>query len=147
MNNMRLHLLLFSMVILLGVAACGPSLVLHNVDYSQPIESVLEVDSDFNVHDQRFAVKFSITPLLDEEGIPSVSEIRIIRSRAGYYFVTASGFNNVYIFASGESKLELVEKIRVSDNGLSQPAFNQRGSHIELIDRDTGETFNLTYEN
>lgn len=135
------------MVILLSVTACGPSLVLHNVDYSQPIESVLEADADFNVHDQRYAVKFSIAPLLTEEGVSGVDEIRIIRNRAGYYFVTASGFNNVYIFAPGASKLELVEKMLVSSNGLSQPAFNQRDTYIELIDRDTGETFNLNYEN
>lgn len=147
MYNTRLLYLLFSIVIFLSVAACGPSLVLHNVDYSQPIESVLEADADLNVHDQRFAVKFSIAPLLADEGVSGVTEIRMIRNQAGYYFVTASGFNNVYIFAPGVSNLELVEKIMVSSNGLIQPAFNQRGSYIELIDRDTGETFNLNYEN
>lgn len=145
MNKQRLLYLLFSLVILLGVSACGSSLILENVDYSQPVESVLEPDSDQIVHDQRNAVKFSIAPLLAEENMEETNEIRMIRNRSGFYFVTASGFNNVYVFAPGESTLELVEKVFITESGLSQPAFNQRGTHIELIDLNTGDTFNLNY--
>lgn len=145
MNKQRLTYMLFSLAILWSASACGPSLVLQNVDYSQPIESVLVPDSDQNIHDQRYAVKFSIAPLLTEENMTETDEIRMIRNRAGFYFVTASGFKNVYVFAPGESVLELVEKVFITENGLSQPAFNQRDSHIELIDRNSGETFNLNY--
>lgn len=145
MNIQRLFYLLFSLAILLGASACGSSLILENVDYSQPIESVLEPDSDQIVHDQRYAVKYSIAPLLTEENMTEVDEIRMIRNRSGFYFVTAPGFNSVYVFTPGESTLELVEKVLITENGLSQPAFNQRDTYIELIDRGTGETFNLNY--
>lgn len=145
MNKKRFNPVLFSLAILLSASACSTSLVLQNVDFSQPIESVLVPDSEQNVHDQRFAVKFSIAPLLAEENLPGVDEVRLIRNRAGFYFITASGFNNVYVFTPGESILELVEKVFITENGLSQPAFNQRETYIELIDRNTGETFNLNY--
>tara|TARA_R100001143_G_scaffold63515_2_gene71259 strand:+ start:53945 stop:54382 length:438 start_codon:yes stop_codon:yes gene_type:complete len=145
MNKQRLLYLFLSLAILLTVSACGSSLILENVDFSQPIESVLVPDSDQMVHDQRFAVKFSISPILTEENLTEIDEIRLIRNRAGFYFVTAAGFNNVYVFTPGESVLELVEKVFISENGLSQPAFNQRETYIELIDRNTGETFNLNY--
>jgi hypothetical protein len=35
--------------ILFGAAACGPSLVIQNVDYAQPLESVLSPDMDNQV--------------------------------------------------------------------------------------------------
>lgn len=137
-----IHLIL-CIAILVGAAACGSSFVIHDVDYSQPVESVLEPDSENMVHDQRYSVRFSISGLLEEEGAASVDELRLIRNHAGYYYLTASGFHNVYVFEPGEQMLELVEMVRVSETGLSRPAFNQRGNYIELIDRSTGETFNL----
>jgi hypothetical protein len=131
--------------LLFGAAACGPSLVIQNVDYAQPLESVLSPDTENQVHDQRYAIKFNISGILEEEGISSVDEIRLIRSRAGYYFVTASGFNNVYVFETDESELKLENKIEITANGLGQPAFNQRNSHIELVDRATGDTYNIDH--
>jgi len=145
MHKSRLHYLLLSIVILLTASACGPSLVLQDVDYSQPLESVLVPDTEQNIHDQRYAVKFSISSLLMEEGLSEIDKIHMIRNRAGFYFITASGFNNVYIFTPGASTLELVEKILVAENGISEPAFNQRDTYIELIDRNNGETYNLNY--
>jgi hypothetical protein len=131
--------------LLFGAAACGPSLVIQNVDYAQPIESVLSPDSDNQVHDQRYAIKFNISGILEKEGASSVDEIRLIRNRAGYYFVTASGFNNVYVFETDESELNLKTKIEITSNGLGQPAFNQRDSYIELVDRASGNTYNLDH--
>ncbi len=136
------HLIL-CITIMAGGAACGSSFVIHDVDYSQPVESVLTPDSDSMVHDQRYAVKFSISGLLAEEGVTGVDEIRMIRNHAGFYYLIAAGFQHVYIFQPGESILELEDKIRVSESGLGQPVFNQRGSFIELIDRSTGNTWNL----
>jgi hypothetical protein len=132
--------------ILFGAAACGPSLVIQNVDYAQPLESVLSPDMDNQVHDQRYAIKFNISGILEEEGASSVDEIRLIRSSAGYYFVTAAGFNNVYVFETDERELKLKRKIEITGDGLGQPAFNQRDSYIELVDRATGNTYNLDHE-
>lgn len=129
--------------LLFGAAACGPSLVLQNVDYAQPIESVLTPDSDNQVHDQRYAIKFNVSNILTDEEASSVNQIRLIRNSAGFYFVTASGFNNVYVFESSESELKLKSRISVSEDGLEQPAFNQRNTHIELVDLATGNTYNL----
>jgi len=135
--------LLLCVAVLFGTVACGPSLVIQDVDYSQPIESVLTPDSDNQVHDQRFSIKFSLSPILEHEGSGSVDEIRLIRNRAGFYFVTASGFNHVYVFKADESELSLKNKIEITQEGLQEPAFNQRGSHIELVDLATGTTHNL----
>ncbi|PWN07600.1 hypothetical protein [Rhodohalobacter mucosus] len=135
--------LLSCVALFFAAAACGPSLVLQNVDYAQPIESVLTPDSNNQVHDQRYAIKFTITDILSEEEISSVDQIRLIRNSAGYYFVTAPGFSNVYVFETSESELKLSTRISVSDSGLDQPAFNQRNTHIELVDLSTGNTYNL----
>lgn len=132
--------------ILFGAAACGPSLVIQNVDYAQPIESVLSPDSNNDVHDQRYAIKFNVTNILEEEGSSSVDEVRLIRNGAGYYFVTAAGFNSVYVFKADENELKLENRIEITGEGLGQPAFNQREGFIELVDRATGDTYNLDHE-
>lgn len=140
MKILRLPAILFFMMILTG---CGSSLVIQNVNYSQPLESVLSPDSDNMVHDQRYAIQFSITPILEYEGIDAVDEIRMIRNTGGFYFVTADGFNNVYIFAPGEGELVLHEEVELTDGPILEPAFNQRGTHVELINQSSGQTYNL----
>ena len=145
MLNRTAMTLILSVAFLFGAAACGPSLIIQNVDYSQPLESVLTPDDDAMVQDQRFAIKFSISSILEEEGISSVDEVRLIRNREGYYFVTAAGFSNVYVLQPDDSELKLSKKIRISGDSLGQPAFNQRGDYIELIDNETGMTYNLDH--
>lgn len=121
---------------------CGSSLVMQDVDFSQPVESVLTPDSNGNVHDPRFALKLNVDPLLELEGVNDVSEIRLIKNRDGFYFITAHGFSNVYVFEPGEGELKVYEQIEFPEP-LEQPAFNQRGSHIELIVRNIGQTYNI----
>ncbi len=129
--------------LLFTAVGCGSSMVIQDVDYSQPIESVLTPDADQVIHDQRFAIKFSIAKVLEQEGIQSADEVRLIRNRAGYYFLTAKGFNNVYVFKPGEHELKKKEIIEISSEGIGDPAFNQRDRYIELVDRATGQTYNL----
>ncbi len=131
------------MALLFTAIGCGSSMVIQNVDYSQPLESVLAPDSELMVHDQRYAIKFSIGKILERENIGSVEEIRLIRNKAGYYFLTAKGFQHVYVFEPSEGELKKKEIIEISNDGLGDPAFNQRDSHIELIDRTTGQAYNL----
>jgi len=146
MAKTNITTLLIGVALLLGTVACGPSLVIQNVDYSQPVESVLSPDNDNIVHDQRYAVKFNVSPVLNEEGTNSVDNVHLIRNDAGFYFVTASGFQNVYVFETAESELQLSSKIAITTEGLGEPAFNQRQDHIELIDMATGDTYRLTQE-
>jgi len=146
MAKINISTLLIGVALLIGTVACGPSLVIQNVDYAQPIESVLSPDSENIVHDQRYAVKFNVSPILNEEGTNSVDNVRLIRNRAGFYFVTSSGFQNVYVFEPSENELKLTNQIAITTAGLDQPAFNQRQDYIELIDTASGDTYRLTEE-
>lgn len=140
MKILRVPAILAFMLIMTG---CGSSLVIQNVDYSQPLESVLSPDSDGQIHDNRYAIQFSIAPILEYEGSEGVDEIRLIRNANGFYFVIADGFNNVYIFEPGEGELSLHEEVELPDGPISEPAFNQRNTHIELINQSSGQTYNL----
>ena len=74
------------------------------------------------------------------EGLRDVNEIRLIRNRDGFYFLTADGFSSVYVLKPGEGELVVHEQIELEEP-LERPAFNQRGTHIELI----GQNFTQTY--
>lgn len=133
-------------VLMIGTVSCGPSLVIQNVDYSQPLESVLTPNSENMVHDQRYAIKFSVSPILEAEGRSSINQIRLIRNAAGFYFVTANGFQNVYVFAPGEGELQLENTIEFLEDTLEEPAFNQRSGYVELVDLADDETYRLNKE-
>jgi hypothetical protein len=143
MYNTKHLLILVGLLFSLTAVSCGPSLVIQNVDYSHPLESVLVPDQDNMVHDQRYAVKFSIDPILSEEGMDSVDQIRLIRNTPGFYFVTAGGFENVYVFEPGEGELKLDSIISFPEGVLQNPAFNQRDTYIELVDLSDGRTYNI----
>lgn len=143
MAKSKLTTLLASVALMMGVAACGPSLVITDVDYAQPIESVLSPDGNQVVHDQRYAISFSVAPILEEENAASANQVRLIRNSSGYYFVTAAGFNNVYVFEPKGGEPRLKRKIELTEQGLGQPAMNQRGDHIEVIDRDAGVSWQV----
>lgn len=145
MIKSTLHAILLC-TLMIGTVSCGSSLVIQNVDYSQPLESVLTPNGENVVHDQRYAIKFSVSPILETEGRESVNEIRLIRNTAGYYFVTANNFQNVYVFAPGQGVLELEHTIEFTENPLQEPAFNQRTDYIELIDLSDGESYRLNEE-
>ena len=125
------------------LSACGSSLIIENVDFSQPLESVLSPDTDNVVVDQRYALRFDLTEVLNREGVLSVSEIRLLRDRAGFYYLTAPGFGSVYQFIPEVNSLKLLNRIEIPGTALQEPALNQRGTHIELVDTANGRTFNL----
>lgn len=129
---------------------CGSSLTISDVDYGQPLEAVLEPDEDGQVKDTRNGIEFNIKPLQFEETEDTSSittnEIRMIRGSEGYYFITAPGYNNVYVMAPEANELKLENLIEITEDGLGSPAFNQRNSHIQLVDQDTDETYSLDSE-
>lgn len=124
-------------LLLLLTYACS-SLMLRPADFSWPVESVLKIDDNGYAKEDRYTFSFNIKPLFYEELQDSLAyldrEVRIIRNIEGFYFVTSSGFKNVYVFESSEGALKLENKIVVSEAGLNKPVFNQRSPLIELVD-------------
>jgi hypothetical protein len=118
------------------------TLVLRPVDFSWPIEVVLQPDVKGNVRDQRYQLSFNAKALLFEELKDSTAvgehTLHVLRDQAGYYFITAKGFKNVYVFGHGDGTLKLQKKILVSEKGLDAPALNQRAPYISLINEKKG---------
>lgn len=124
--------------LIVASAACS-TLTLKSADFAWPIENALKVDAKGNVEEQRFSFTLNVKPVFFEEFKDSTNyigkEIRIIRDRAGYYFITGKEFKNVYVFKPIESGMQLENKIVISEvKGLTNPAFNQKAPNIELLD-------------
>jgi len=143
---MKRLIILFLFLILL-IAACSV-LTLQPANFGWPIESVLPVDDEGKVTDDRYSIEINTVGLFFDEFQDSLSyrgkEVRMIRDNQGFYFLTASDFKNVYVFKVDEGKLVLENKIFISEFGLQTPAFNQRDPYIELIDGTN--KMNLTYK-
>ena len=123
--------------LVLIIAACS-SLTLKPADFSWPIENALKVDSKGFIEEQRYAFTLKVKPLFFEEFADSNNfagkEIRIIRDKLGYIYLTAKNFKNVYVVMTVEGGMKLENKILVSETGLVSPAFNQKSPNIELLD-------------
>ncbi len=63
-------------------------------------------------------------------------KVRILRNDEGYYFMTAQGFKNVYVFSPDVNGLSKESIIMVSETGLRNPALNLRPPYVELLDND-----------
>lgn len=138
--------LVFTSIILL--TACT-SLLLEPAQFAWPLESVLKVDKEGFVKEERFALNFNTKALFFEETQDSLAyagkTIRLIRNNEGYYFMTAPNFKNVYVFSVDKSAFSLKTKILISETtGLLNPAFNQRSPYIELL--NDGKSIKLTSE-
>ena len=119
-------------------AACS-SLVLKPVDFAWPVESVLHVNDEGFVKEDRHTLFFNAKVLFLEETGDSTAyldkDLRIIRDTEGYYFVTSQNFKNVYVFIGIDGELNLDNKIEISEEeGMNNPAFNQRLPYVELVD-------------
>jgi hypothetical protein len=141
------RIIISSLLLFIITAACSV-LTLQPANFSWPLESVLPVDDNGKVTEDRYSIEINTIGLFFEEFQDSLSykgkEIRMIRDNQGFYFLTASNFKNVYVFKVDEGKLELEEKIFISEFGLQTPAFNQRDPYIELVDGTY--KMNLTYK-
>ena len=139
--------LLLTIVFMTG---CKQSMVISKVDYSQSIESVLTPNEEGIVEDVEHGLKFSIMPLqyAESQDTSSVTtkEVRYIRGQEGYYYITAPNYRNVYVMTPENSSLKLEKKLEVAENGISQPAFNQRTSYIQLLNLSSGESWKLNPE-
>jgi hypothetical protein len=126
------------------LASCG--LTIEGARFGWPVESVLPVGEDNVVVDGRYGLQFSVEAIAQEEfespGALRGKEIRLLRSIEGYYFLTAKRFKHVYVLESGELELTLQTRILVAEQGLLDPALNQRAPYIELL--DGGKVVRLT---
>jgi hypothetical protein len=144
MKHIKLFLVFSSFTLLV---ACT-SLLLEPAQFSWPIESVLKVDKDGFVKEERHSINFNTKALFFDETQDSLSyagkTLHLIRNNEGFYFMTANDFKNVYVFSVQKNAFILQNKILVKETGLINPAFNQRSSFIELL--DDGKTYKLTSE-
>lgn len=129
------------------IAACS-TLTLQPANFAWPIESVLTIDDEGDITENRYSIEFNTIGLFYEEFKDSSSyngkKIRMIRDNQGYYYITAPRFKNVYVFRAYDGAMVLNNKILVSESGLQNPAFNQRTPYIELIDGE--KTLKLTHQ-
>ena len=140
-RHMKTTLTIFVCILAVQIMGCS-TLVLRPVDFSWPIEVTLQPDGKGNVQEARYQLSFNVKALLFEELQDSTTvkkhTLRILRDQAGYYFITAKGFKNVYVFGHGDGTLRLQKKIFVSEKGLDAPALNQRVPYISLINEKRG---------
>ncbi|MEE9450409.1 MAG: hypothetical protein V3V72_10200 [Ignavibacteriaceae bacterium] len=125
---------------LIGTFTACSVLTLTPANFAWPIESVLKVNDEGEVSEERYSFSFDAKGIYYEEFQDSLAyldrELRIIRDVQGYYFITGVKFKNVYVFRAYDGAMVLNNKILISESGVQNPAFNQRSPHIELIDSD-----------
>jgi len=145
-ENMK-QLLIVSLILSSMLTACSV-LTLQPANFSWPIESVLPVDENGKVVEDRYSIEVNTVGLFFEEFQDSLSfrgkDVRMIRDNQGFYFLTSNSFKNVYVFKAEEGKMILENKIFISEFGLQNPAFNQREPYIELLDGTN--KMNLTHK-
>ena len=143
MKKLIIPLFLLSLI----TAACSV-LTLQPANFSWPLESILPVDDNGNISEDRYSIEVNTVGMFFEEFQDSLSykskEVRMIRDNRGFYFLTSANFKNVYVFKADEGKLVQENKIFISEFGLQTPAFNQRDPYIELVDGTN--KMNLTYK-
>ena len=141
------RIIISSLLLFIITAACSV-LTLHPAYFSWPLESVIPVDDNGKVTDDRYSIEVNTIGLFFEEFQDSHSykgkEVRMIKDNQGFYFMTGSNFKNVYVFKADEGKLVLSNKIFISEFGLQAPVFNQRDPYIELVDGTN--KMNLTHK-
>ena len=127
---MRYGFICLLLVMVISATGCGMSKKIAPVDYSWTLESVLSVDQSGTVNGPPKTPTFNAKELFVwEQGDGRFNQpetLRLIRNQAGFYFITAPGFRNVYVLKPFEKSLELVNTIEIDPNGMSKPAFNQR---------------------
>lgn len=143
--------MMISMIAAVLLTGCKQSMVISKVDYSQSIESVLKANNEGMVEDLKHGLRFNIKPIqyAETQDTSSVTtkKIRYIRGHEGYYYLTAPGYKNVYVMAPEQSKLVLKETLEISEEGIDEPAFNQRLTHIQLLNQSTGDVWKVSEDN
>ncbi len=140
----RLKVILIVTAALLFSACSGVKLA--PAEFGWPIESVLKVDNNGFVKEDRYSISFNTKPMFLKETEDSTAfsgkSIHLIRNNEGFYFITSAGFKNVYVFTMNQGALLQHKIIMISETGMKNPLFNQRKPFIELV--DDGKSIKLT---
>jgi len=134
---MKKILILTSIFISLAMIGCS-SLQLQPADFSWAAEEVVEVGSKGMVDAKRYSVAFTVTPLLAKEfaadsmAAKNTTEVRLIRDKSGFYYLTGKKFKNVYVLAQSEGALAVSSTITISEKAMDDPKFDQKDTYIEL---------------
>ncbi|MFA6468724.1 MAG: hypothetical protein WCW35_07490 [Bacteroidota bacterium] len=135
---MKKSLILISFVTALIVAGCS-SLQLQPADFSWAAEEIVEVGNKGMVDAKRYSVAFNITALLAKEfaadtmAAKNTKEVRLIRDKAGFYYLTGKNFKSVYVLAQSDGALAVNNAVVISaEKGMDDPKFDQKDSYIEL---------------
>ena len=134
-----IYLKLFIVMIFISFVAGCSGVKLAPAEFGWPIESILKVDINGFVKEDRHSLSFNTKPMFLKETEDSTAfsgkSIHLIRNTEGFYFITAEGFKNVYVFSMDQSALVQHKIIQISETAvLKNPAFNQRIPFIELLD-------------
>ena len=142
-----MYLKLFLVIIVISLVAGCSGVKLAPAEFGWPIESVLKVDNNGFVKEERHTLSFNTKPMFLKETEDSTAfngnSIHLIRNAEGFYFITAAGFKNVYVFSMSQAAFIQHKIIQISETEmLKNPAFNQRIPFVELL--DNGKTIKLT---
>jgi len=141
---------LVSIGFLVSIVLVGcSSLQLQPADFSWAAEEIIEVGSKGMVDAKRYSVAFTVTPLLAKEfaedsmAAKNTKEIRLIRDKAGFYYLTGKKFKSVYVLVQSEGALAVNNTLTISaEKPMDDPKFDQKDSYIELWNGK--EKFQLT---
>lgn len=141
-------IILLASIVMVGTAC--KTFVVKNVNYAHQIESVLTPDENGTVNDVRHGISFNVQPFLKKEfgekDSTEIQEVRLIRNQEGFYFITANQFKNVYVMEPEKGSLKMKKRIKVSETGISEPAFNMRDGMVQLVKVETNEIVSLNEE-
>ncbi|MFA5834188.1 MAG: hypothetical protein WDA22_12005 [Bacteroidota bacterium] len=135
---MKKVLVLISIIASLTIIGCS-SLQLQPADFAWAAEEIVEVGAKGMVDAKRYSVAFNVTALLakefatDSAAAKDTKEIRLIRDKAGFYYLTGKKFKNVYVLAQGDGALSVSNTLVISvEKTMDDPKFDQKDTYVEL---------------
>jgi len=135
---MKKILILIGMFTSLAMIGCS-SLQLQPADFAWQADEILAINSNGMVSAKQYSVAFTVTPLLakefatDSAALKNTNEVRLIRDKAGFYYLTGKKFKNVYVLAQSEGALAVSNTIAISvEKAMDDPKFDQKDTYIEL---------------
>jgi hypothetical protein len=145
---MKKILIIIGIFTSLAMIGCS-SLQLQPADFAWQADEILEINSKGMVYAKQYSVAFTVTPLLAKEfaadsmAAKNTNEVRLIRDKAGFYYLTGKKFKNVYVLSQSDGALAVSNTIVISaEKPMDDPKFDQKDSYIELWNGK--EKFQLT---